>query len=124
MVLSVEAIVAIVTLVVTCPPSLFIIWKVYRRRIHRQMRTESDTAYQPDVLRAASLLSPRGHLIHFLSTEQRLEARVISFHGQFCTFSCRMICFFLGMLIDKCDRHDPGNRYGRLRVTLMAIDEK
>lgn len=34
--LSAEAIIAIVTLLVTCPPALFVVWKIYLRHKRRQ----------------------------------------------------------------------------------------
>ncbi|KAF3029559.1 hypothetical protein E8E12_000198 [Didymella heteroderae] len=85
MALSVEAIVAIVTLFVACPPAFIIIWKLYRR--HGSSNKRTDTAYELGVLPSASRQSPHGHLAYYMFTERRVEARVVSSYGQLCTTS-------------------------------------
>jgi hypothetical protein len=104
MALTVEAIVGIVFLFVTCPPALIIIWKLYRRHGSSDQRPRKsvpkswahlpspiflktkiiDKAYELGVLPATNSPSPQGHLAYYMFTERRVDPRVVSSYYQLC----------------------------------------
>lgn len=136
MALSVEAIVAIVTLFVACPPAFIIIWKLYRRhgdlnnstskstsksKAHLVslplLNTKSiDTTYELGVLPADNNPSSNSRLTSHMFTERRVEARVVSSYRQLCKVSHQAIYLFQYSLTG--DRHDLRLGYGRRRMTI------
>jgi hypothetical protein len=99
MFLSVEAIVAVVTLVVTCPPAFFAMWKLYNRRRHRKilqsefarglcsLETYANRMVETDAFKCDEFPSAPQHTSprYFTQSpqqvyvEHRIELRVMSF---------------------------------------------
>ncbi|OCL03451.1 hypothetical protein AOQ84DRAFT_148402 [Glonium stellatum] len=77
--LSADSIIAIVTLLVTCPPALFAVWKIYIRRGHRQECCTHDMVSQRATPSSANHPSSRDHIIHCLYMERRVNTRALLF---------------------------------------------
>ncbi|XTI91640.1 hypothetical protein V2W45_1346229 [Cenococcum geophilum] len=119
--LSAEVIIAIVTLLVTCPPALFVIWKIYLRHKRCQECYTRDMTYQRTTPSSASYPSSHDGILHCLYLERRVHTRALLFGAQIGMNPRDIPQTFYATLIDYRSRSNLQSHSGRSGISTPIV---